>query len=55
MWKRKTKITKSKDNKTGLVVASLSDEQKNICVAIKVGLVSGLVRRLVIQKLINIQ
>ena len=55
MWKRKTKITKSKDNKTGLVVASLSDGQKNICVAIKVGLVSRLVRRLVIKKLINIQ
>ena len=47
MWKRKKKITKSKDNKTGLVVASLAGEQKNICVALKVGLVSGLVSGLV--------
>ena len=43
MWKRKKKITKSKDNKTGLVVASLAGEQKNICVALKASLVSGLV------------
>ena len=55
MCKRKKKITKSKDSETGLVVASLADEQKNICVALKVGLMSGLVRRLVIQKLINLQ
>ena len=55
MCKRKKKLTKSKDGETGLVVASLADEQKNICVALKVGLMSGLVRRLVIQKLINLQ
>ena len=52
---KKKENYKSKDSETGLVVASLADEQKNICVALKVGLVSGLVRRLVIQKLINIQ
>lgn len=55
MCKRKKKITKLKDSETGLVVAFLADEQKNICVALKVGLMSGLVRRLVIQKLINLQ
>ena len=43
MCKRKKKITKSKDSKTGLVVASLADKQNNVCVALKVGLVSGLV------------
>ena len=43
MCKRKKKITKSKDSETGLVVASLADEQNNVCVALKAGLVSGLV------------
>ena len=52
---KKEENYKSKDSETGLVVPSLADEQKNICVALKVGLMSGLVRRLVIQKLINLQ
>ena len=43
MCKRKKKITKSKDSETGLVVASLPDEQNNVCLALKVGLVPGLV------------
>ena len=40
---KKKENYKSKDSETGLVVASLADKQNNVCVALKVGLVSGLV------------